>query len=81
MKHEYITQGTCATKIHFEINNGKVRNISFEDGCEGNLKAISILAEGMDVKELAAKLKNVRCGDKPTSCANQLAQAVEKYSD
>ena len=76
--HEYTSQGTCATKIHFEINKGKVHNISFEDGCDGNLKALSILAEGMDAKELVAKLKGIRCEDKATSCADQLALALEK---
>ena len=50
MKYDYKTKGTCSTKIHFDIDNDKVRNISFEDGCNGNLKALSVLAEGMDVK-------------------------------
>ena len=76
--YEYTTQGTCATKIQFEIINGKVHNISFEDGCDGNLKAIAILAEGMETKDLITKLKGLRCDDKPTSCADQLAHALEK---
>ena len=75
---EYKTKGTCSTKIHFDITDGKVHNISFEDGCDGNLKALSILAEGMDAKELVAKLKGIRCGRRKTSCSDQLAQAVEK---
>ena len=79
--HEYKTNGTCSTKINFEINNSKVYNISFEDGCNGNLKALSILAEGMDVKELIQKLKGLRCDDRKTSCADQLARAVEKFKD
>jgi uncharacterized protein (TIGR03905 family) len=77
---EYKTNGTCSTKIKFEISQGRVHNISFEDGCNGNLKTIAILAEGMDAKELVSKLKGNRCGDKPTSCGDQLAQAVEKYT-
>ena len=77
--HEYKTKGTCSTKINFEITDGKIHNISFEDGCDGNLKALSILAEGMDTKDLVAKLKGNRCGKKPTSCADQLARAVELY--
>jgi uncharacterized protein (TIGR03905 family) len=76
---EYKTKGTCSTKIKFEINEGRVHNISFEDGCDGNLKAIAILAEGMDANDLVSKLKGNRCDDKPTSCGDQLAQAVEKY--
>ena len=63
-----------------EIPMVKAHNISFEDGCDGNLKALSILAEGMEAKELTAKLKGLRCGDKHTSCADQLTQAVEKMA-
>jgi uncharacterized protein (TIGR03905 family) len=76
---EYETSGKKKKKIKFELNEGKVHNISFENGCNGNLKAIAILAEGMDAKELVSKLKGNRCGHKPTSCADQLARAVEKY--
>ena len=75
---EYKTKGTCSTKIHFEIKDSKVQNISFEKGCDGNLKALAILAEGMDAKELVSKLKGIRCGKRPTSCCDQLALAVEK---
>ena len=77
---EYKTKGTCSSKIHFDIKDGKVKNISFEDGCNGNLKALSILAEGMDAKELITRLKGIRCGSRKTSCGDQLACAVEKYS-
>ena len=80
MKYDYKTKGTCSVKIHFDIDAEKVHNISFEGGCNGNLKALSIFAEGMDTKELVAKLKGIRCDKRPTSCADQLAQAVEKFS-
>ena len=75
---EYKTKGTCSTKIHFEINDGKIRNISFENGCNGNLKALSVLAEGMEASELVSRLKGIRCGGKKTSCGDQLARAVEE---
>ena len=78
---EYKTNGTCSTKIRFEINEGKVHNISFDNGCNGNLKALSILAEGTDAKELIKKLKGIRCGERKTSCSDQLAQALLKYAD
>ena len=73
---EYKTWGTCSTKIHFDLRNGKVYSVSFEGGCDGNLKALGILAEGMDAGELAGKLKGLRCGRRKTSCADQLAAAV-----
>jgi uncharacterized protein (TIGR03905 family) len=78
--YEYKTKGTCSTAIHFDIQGGKVQSVSFENGCNGNLKAIGALVEGMDAAQLVKRLKGIRCGDKPTSCGDQLALAVEKYT-
>ncbi|GHV68545.1 TSCPD domain-containing protein [Spirochaetia bacterium] len=77
--HEYKTEGTCSTKIRFDIRENKVRGLSFENGCNGNLKALSILAEGMERDELIAKLKGLQCGIRGTSCADQFARALELY--
>jgi uncharacterized protein (TIGR03905 family) len=73
---EYTTHGTCSTKIHFELQDGIVHNVSFEQGCNGNLKAISRLVEGMEANKLIALLKGIQCGKRSTSCADQLACAV-----
>lgn len=75
---EYKTKGICSSKITFSLEDGKVRSVSFKGGCNGNLKALSILIEGMDGQELIGRLKGIRCGKKKTSCADQLAQAVDK---
>ncbi|MDR2103352.1 MAG: TIGR03905 family TSCPD domain-containing protein [Treponema sp.] len=75
---EYETAGTCSTKIHFDLKDNRVRSVSFENGCNGNLKALSILVEGMDREELVKRLKGVQCKTRGTSCADQLARAVEK---
>jgi uncharacterized protein (TIGR03905 family) len=75
---EYNTKGTCSSKIFFDLIDGKVHSVSFKDGCEGNLNALSILTEGMDAAELVRRLKGVRCGQKSTSCPDQLATAVEQ---
>jgi uncharacterized protein (TIGR03905 family) len=77
---EYKTCGICSTKINFDIKDGKLHSVSFEDGCEGNLKALSTLLEGMDTKEAVKKLKGINCEDKGTSCADQLAKAIESYT-
>ena len=74
----YKTTGTCSRKINFELKNGKVHSVSFEGGCDGNLKALGILVEGMETGEVVKKLKGLRCGGKPTSCGDQLAEAVNK---
>ena len=79
MKHEYRPRGVCSTKIEFDIGeDNKVSGIKFKDGCDGNLKAVAILSDGMDAAELAARLKGVRCGRKKSSCADQFAQAIEQ---
>jgi uncharacterized protein (TIGR03905 family) len=78
--YEYTTSGTCSTKIHFDIRDNKVYNVSFENGCNGNLKAVSILAEGMDAGELIKKLKGIQCKSRGTSCGDQFARALEKYT-
>jgi uncharacterized protein (TIGR03905 family) len=78
MKYTYKTQGTCSKEIHFDINEKIISNISFEKGCNGNLKAISRLVDGMTVDEIKEKCKGIICGQRGTSCADQLAIAVEK---
>lgn len=79
MEHNFTPKKTCSTKISFDLDDKNIiRNIRFTDGCDGNLKGISALAEGMDAAELAGKFKGLRCGRKNTSCPDQLAQAIEQ---
>lgn len=78
MKYKYNTSGTCSRSITFDINDDIITNISFEGGCNGNLKAISKLVDGMSVFEIENKLKGNICGLRNTSCADQLAQAVRE---
>ena len=73
----YKTTGTCAKVIHFtKTDDGKITNVSFEGGCNGNLKAISKLVEGMTAQQIHDTLIGNFCGSKGTSCADQLAKAV-----
>ena len=78
MHYVHYCQLTCSQKIEFDINDGIVTNISFLDGCNGNLKAISKILDGQSADFIIKKLKGNTCGMRPTSCADQLAQAVEK---
>ena len=73
---EYDAKGTCSKKIRFDLKDGKVYSVSFDGGCDGSLKAVSMLVDGSDAGELIKKLKGLRCGRKETSCADQLASAV-----
>ena len=76
---DYKTKGTCSTNIHFEVEDGKVKNVSFTGGCNGNLKGISALVEGMKVEDVIDKLEGTTCSFKPTSCPDQLAKALKIY--
>lgn len=76
MEETFKTKGTCATTIQFTRDGDFIRNIRFTGGCNGNLKAIAKLCEGMKAEDIAAKLLGNTCGGKPTSCADQLARAV-----
>lgn len=80
MRYTYRTQGTCAREISFDINGDIITNVTFMGGCPGNLKALSILVDGMSVDEIESKFKDVKCGMKNTSCSAQLAKAVRTAS-
>ena len=77
--YQYTTQGVCSKAINFDIENNKVKNVSFVAGCNGNLKGIGALVEGMDVDEAITRLDGITCGAKKTSCPDQLAQALKAY--
>ena len=77
MEYSYKTSGTCSREIAFEIENGKVKNVQFFGGCNGNLKGISALVEGLEVDEVIRRVEGIRCGMKSTSCPDQLAQALK----
>lgn len=77
MQYSYKTKGTCSREILFEIEDGKVKNVQFIGGCNGNLKGIGALVEGMDADEVIARVEGIQCGMKSTSCPDQLAQALK----
>ena len=75
----FKTRGTCSREIHFDIKDNKLTNVSYVGGCNGNLKGIGKLVEGMDVDEAITRLDGITCGMKPTSCPDQLAKALKQY--
>jgi len=79
MKHfVYRTSGTCSSKIEFDLDGDIVRNVCFTGGCNGNLKAIPRLIEGISATEVINRVKGVTCGPRGTSCADQLSRALER---
>ena len=77
MTHSYKTRGTCSRQIDFELDNGIVKNVSFFGGCNGNLKGIAALVEGLPAEEVVERLSGITCGFKTTSCPDQLACAIK----
>lgn len=75
--YEFKPKGVCAQMIYFDLEDNKVTNVQFLGGCPGNAKGLSQLLEGMDVDTVIAKLEGTTCGRKPTSCPDQLAQALK----
>ncbi len=78
MTFKHKNKGTCSSLVQFEIESGKLHNVEFTGGCDGNLSGISALLEGMDAKEAVKRLKGLKCGFKSTSCPDQLSRAIEE---
>ena len=76
--YSFRPKGVCSTNINFSIEDGKLHNIAFTRGCSGNLKAIGKLLEGADAKKASELLRGNCCGANTTSCADQLAIAIEQ---
>ena len=76
MKYGYKTSGTCSRYIEFEVEDGIVHNVAFTGGCNGNLKAIGKLVEGMKVEDVIERVQGVDCGGRGTACGDQLARAL-----
>ena len=71
----YKTKGTCSTSIDVELKDGVIDSVKFTGGCNGNLKAIPKLVQGLTVEQVEEKLSGISCSGRPTSCGDQLAKA------
>lgn len=76
---QYRTTGTCSQMIQVKINDGIIEDVDFLGGCNGNLKGIKSLVKGMKIDDVIEKLQGIKCGEKPTSCPDQLAQCLISY--
>ena len=81
MKYTFTPCGTCSRLMEFEINDGKISNLRVTGGCNGNLKGIGALCEDRDARSVADLLRGIRCGNKPTSCPDQLAAGITAALD
>ena len=78
MTIQFRPKGVCAHHMTIEVESGVIRSLQVDGGCSGNLQGISRLVEGMEVEEAIRRMEGVRCGFKPTSCPDQLAQALKQ---
>lgn len=78
MTYHYKTKGTCSTDINLKVEDGVIKDIEFWNGCNGNLQGICHLVKGMSVKDVITRLEGIRCGMRPTSCPDQLCQALHE---
>jgi uncharacterized protein (TIGR03905 family) len=74
--YHYVTKGTCSRSIDVELDGKTIRCVTFEGGCPGNLSGISRLIEGMDIDMVISRFAGTRCGNRETSCPDQLAKAL-----
>ena len=81
MRLEYRPRGVCSQRIEIDVEDGCVQDVKFTGGCSGNLQGISRLVKGMPVEEVISRVEGIRCGFKPTSCPDQLAQALKQFRD
>ncbi len=77
---EYTTNGTCSSKIEFEVEDNKLTSVKFIGGCRGNTQGVAKLALGRDIDEVIELLSGIQCR-KDTSCPDQLARALTEYKN
>ena len=75
---QYQTSGTCCRLMQVKFEDDKIVDVDFIGGCHGNLQGIKSLVKGMKIEEVISKLSGIRCGDKPTSCPDQLAKCLSQ---
>ena len=80
MKHyAYKTQGVCSRMIDLDIDGDTVVKVAFTGGCSGNTQGVAALVAGMSIDEAISRIEGIHCGPRPTSCPDQLAQALKAY--
>lgn len=81
MKYSYTPHGVCSRAIQLDVEDGVVNQVQFIGGCSGNTQGIAALVQGMPLDEVVKRLEGIRCGSRPTSCPDQLAQALKKIAE
>ncbi len=80
---DFKPRGVCARMIHVELSDDgqTIEGVSFEGGCNGNLKAIGKLVAGQPVDLIVGMLEGNTCGPRKTSCADQMTRALRQAQE
>ncbi len=78
MTINYTPRGVCSRAMQIEVEDGVIQSVRVTGGCSGNLQGLSSLLVGMTPAEAVRRMEGIRCGGKPTSCPDQLAQALKR---
>ncbi len=81
MKYTYTTHGVCSRQIEVELDGDTIKSVKFLGGCSGNTQGVAALVVGMNAEEAIERLEGIRCGARPTSCPDQLANALKEALD
>ncbi|MBR5485429.1 MAG: TIGR03905 family TSCPD domain-containing protein [Oscillospiraceae bacterium] len=76
MTYNFSPKGVCSRQMIIEVENGIIQNLEVIGGCDGNLKGIASLVQGQRVEDVIPRLEGIRCGNKTTSCPDQLSKAL-----
>ena len=77
MHYTLYPKGVCSTQIDLDVTDGKIHNLSYTGGCNGNLKALGAMCEGASAEEVIRRLSGITCGYKAPSCSDQLARLLK----
>ena len=78
MEYRYSPRGVCSYEMIIKLNRNTIEEVKIHGGCAGNTVGLTQLLKGMNIDEAIKRLKGIQCGNRGTSCPDQLAIALEE---
>ena len=75
---DFRPSGVCSQLIRVDVDGDIIKNVEFDGGCNGNTHGIASLVFDMDVHDAISRMEGITCGNKSTSCPDQLAKALRQ---
>lgn len=70
----------CSKLIDFDLVDGRIHNLKYLAGCNGNLQALGALLEGAPVEFALERLSGINCAGRGTSCSDQFARVLRQVT-